>query len=179
MDSRPRTLTTSIMLVLTAAAASGDEPALQIAATTPVVELAPRARGRFVRLPSLDFEFNIRPDYPFDLQPESVTLSIADTRKSIGASQIAAQELASITLQVPAKQVAPIAAADFCRLDTDDSATASDAGTEITIPAALTAHASLRCSGGVDPLITYVTHALDVRIRCAPKETETAETGSD
>ena len=156
---------------------ASEEPAIEIRSSTPSVVLAPRTYGRFIRLPSLEIEFKVRPSCPRGSQPQSVTLSVADTRKSIGVENLTARQISTITLQVPGKQIAPIAAADFCRISDDDRSVFE--GRELTFADALTAHASLRCSADSDDSITYVSHALNVNIRCEEDDTEALQADSD
>ncbi len=166
-----------ITILLSVRVDASEEPTIEIASSTPSVVLAPRPYGRFIRLPSLEIEFSVRPSCPGDSQPQSVTLSVADTRKSIGVENLTARQIATITLQVPAKQIAPIAAADFCRISGDDGSVYE--GKELTFADALTAHASLRCSADSDDSITYVSHALNVKIRCEEDDTEALQADSD
>lgn len=154
-----------------------EEPTIEIASSTPSVILAPRTYGRFVRLPSLEIEFNLRMSCPADMQPQSVTLSVADTRKSITVDEISTRQIPTITLHVPGKQIAPIAAADFCRTGEDGLPVFE--GQELMFTDALTAHASLRCSADSDDSITYVSHAVDVKIRCEEDDAETLQADSD
>lgn len=154
---------------------AADAPVIIVSSNTPLVRMVPRTRGRFIRLPSLDFELTIETDCPPDLQPASVTLSIADTRATLAGEEIAAQPPAAVAIRVPAQQIAPLAAESFCRAHDDDT----DVEDVKTFPSALAAHASLRCADATGHAITYVTHPLDVAVSCEAEITDEEVPGGD
>lgn len=154
---------------------AADAPVINVSSNTPLVKMAPRTRGRFIRLPSLDFELTVEAVCPFGLQPQSVTLSIADTRMTLAAEDIAAQVAAPISITVPAAQIAPFAAETFCRSDDVDTQSAS----LVTFSSALAAQASLRCDDASNQAITYVSHPLDVSVSCEAEVPDEDMPGSD
>ena len=158
------------VLALTAAsamaapAAIAQEPSLELSASTPIVTLAPRAQGRFINLPELEFAFELQPDCPAEWQPESILLSIADTRASLRGGDINRDTLSPVVLKVPASQIAPVAAESFCRVDEANESIFETS--ELRLPETVTVHASLRCSADEKELIAYVSRSLDVTVRC-------------
>lgn len=157
---------------------AGEQPVLEIYSTTPTVRLEPRQTGRFVRLPTIEFEFRLKTDCPEALGLASVTVSVADTRNSFSGSGLAGDEAAPISLLVPASQLAPVAAEEFCRAD-EGEAPQNLLQTEEIFTQILTAQASLRCTGDNDEAIAYVSHALDVRLQCEHRQADDTQAGGD
>ena len=59
---------------------------LDVSANTPAVSVSTRPAGRnFMRLPDLEYEFVIDASCPTGQQPGAISISIADTRVSLGA----------------------------------------------------------------------------------------------
>ncbi len=173
-----RTFFTAISLVcccVGSGSLAADAPVIRVSSNTPLVKMVPRARGRFIRLPSLDFEFTVEAICPLGLQPQSVTVSIADTHMTLSAEDVAAQTPAPIAIAVPARQIAPLAAETFCRKNDSDT----EFGTVITFASALLAQASLRCADATDQTITYVTHPLDVSVSCEAEIPDEDEPGGE
>jgi hypothetical protein len=159
------------VVFLLAVAAAGPAVAkdfLSVVANSPAVPLAPRNPGRnFVRLPTLEYMFEIYTYCSDSRSPASLSLNVADTRKSLQASQIASDGPTEISLKIPANQIAPLVVEDFCIVEVqEDSDAISESQTQITIPAALSAQASLLCAGDEDKAITYVSSTLDVSLVC-------------
>ena len=166
-----------VVLILTAQSVADEQPQIGISASTPTVTLTPRAGGRFIDLPAMAFEFSLQPECPPDLQPASLTLSVADTRRSLRANDLLAESLASVTLEVPAGQLAPVATAGFCHADGTDET--SSESLILTIRDTLSAQASLRCAGDGAEKIAYVSQALNVTIVCDTTATDNAGTAGD
>lgn len=156
---------------------------LSVAANAPAVNIAPRNPGRnFVRLPTLEYEFEIHSRCTDSRTPESISLNVADTHESLQADKIANDGPTRISLRIPASQIAPLVVEDFCVVPgEDDDDAASEARSliqsQITIPAALSAQASLLCANGDDKAMTYVSRTLDVSLVCerSANDTEAAD----
>ena len=174
----PARLAILIVLVCAASASTAESNGigrLTISVDVPEVTLTPATEtGRnFIRLPSLEYSFSLRASCRGGSTPGSVSLSVADTRTAIPGAQIDEGEEALVALTVPARQIAPLPLDGFCGVATDDAGgTRSDeAGRErITVPAALSAQASVRCEDDTGEDITYVSKALDVTLVCEMPE---------
>ncbi|HWM30050.1 MAG TPA: hypothetical protein VNQ14_16425 [Woeseiaceae bacterium] len=175
----------ALLLVLYASAASADGSAvhrLAVGANRTSVTVVPQSPDRhFFELPSLDIVFRIEASCHKDWQPESLSLNVADSLVTRNASELLHNSHQQIALRIPAEQLAPIAIRNFCVIDGAAEGSGEDAGPpaggdsgntlEMTVSAALSAHASLRCSNGDEQKIIYVTEPLDVTLVCEePKD---------
>ncbi len=156
------------LLVTMAAGPALAKDFLSIAAKAPAVNLAPRDPGRnFVRLPTLEYQFEVHTQCSDSRSPESLSLNVADTRKSLQADKIVSNGPTEISLRIPASQIAPLVVEGFCVAPVEEGGDGiSEAPTKITIPAALSAQASLLCAGDEDKAMTYVSRTLDVSLVC-------------
>lgn len=151
---------------------------LLMTADTPVVNIERRSQEQnFLRLPALQYGFTLKSACVDGLKPVSIQLSVADTRKTLRGSDFQGDENGDtdieLTLSIPQEQIAPVAIKGFCVLPDEDLAV-HDARNEITIPAALSAQASLRCASESDEQIVYVSSALDVTLNCSEPAAEVA-----
>lgn len=155
---------------------------LSVAANAPVVNIAPRNPGRnFLRLPTLEYDFEIHTACAENRSPEILSLNVADTRKSLQADKIVNDGPTKISLRIPGNQIAPLAVEDFCIVAVPDDGdvtieSRSRTARRITIPAALSAQASLLCASDDEKAMTYVSRTLDVSLVCDDLE-EKAERG--
>ena len=118
------------------------EMTLIVAADTPSAEVTPRRAGRsFLRLPAIEYQFDLKAECDDNWSAESLRVSVADTHTALGAQQLV--EDASIRLRIPAKQIAPLVLEDFC--------VARDAEED-------------------ERKMTYATQSLDVDLVCARDE---------
>ena len=158
----------ALLLAVTAAGPAVGKDTLSVAAYAPAVPLEPRNSGRnFVRLPTLEYTFEIQTHCSESRSPESLSLNVADTRKSLGAEQIISDGPTEISLRIPASQIAPLVIEDFCVLElAGNGDTINELPARITIPAALSAQASLLCADDEDKAMTYVSRTLDVSLVC-------------
>jgi hypothetical protein len=132
---------------------------LEVEATAAIVQIEPLAVGRkLIRLPALEFELSIDAVCAPNSDAKSLSISVADTRKTISGEETAKISSAPIRFLVPARQVAPIAVYGFCPH--------SGKSSELLIRDAVTTHLSLRCLGADGHSITYASHGLDVLLRC-------------
>lgn len=144
---------------------------LLMTADTPVVNIERRSEEQnFLRLPTLQYGFTLKSVCADGLKPVSIQLSVADTRRTLRGGDIQGDENGDkdieLTLSIPQEQIAPVAIKGFCILPDEDLAE-TDARNEITIPAALSAQASLRCASETAEQIVYVSSALDVTLNCS------------
>jgi hypothetical protein len=133
---------------------------LSVHAEPAVATIARQAVGRrLIQLPELRFDLLIRTRCARGGLPESVSISVADTKKTISGEELLSAPSLETSVLVSSRQLAPIALQEFCVAD--DSAQQS-----LVVPTALTAHASLRCARGEERTIVYDAKALDVLINC-------------
>lgn len=153
--------------LITGGLATGKD-SLSIMADAPVVSVTPRDPGRnFLRLPALEYKFRVRTHCSDNRSPESLSLNVADSRLSIGGDEIIRDGTTEMSLRIPAGQIAPLAVENFCVVpDEDKREQEADAPTQVTIPAALSAQASLLCASDEDKTMTYVSRTLDVSLLC-------------
>jgi hypothetical protein len=166
----PGFVSVAFLLAITAAGPAAGKDSLVVAADAPLVALVPRDPGRhFVRLPTLEYKFEIRTHCSDGRSAESLSLSVADTRKSLPAREIISDGPTEIRLRIPASQIAPIVIEDFCIVQlAEDGDRTGEAPTQIVFPAALSAQASLLCAGDEDKAMTYASRTLDVSLVCEP-----------
>lgn len=140
-------------------AQSDDSAPLQINADTPVVEIGARTAGRnFMRLPSLTYRVDLVANCPIDLMPKAMSLSVADTRRSVGETDISGDQATSVTITIPVSQIGPVAVDGFCVADGEDEA--------LRIPAVLSLQASLLCASEEMSQMIYASKSLDVMLSC-------------
>ena len=143
-----------------------DEAALLVTPTTPDINVEIRAHDRYkIKLPGLQYAFRIEASCASGLMPDSMLLSVADTRKRISASDIQSD----IMINIPAGQIAPLTVEGFCLASSDSDQHKND---RVTVRGVLSAQASLLCSGENGQQITYASQALDVTLTCEVKRTE-------
>ena len=146
---------------------------IEISFETPTVSVEPRRPGRFgLRLPSLTYVLRLTSSCVEDWRPASVSVNIADSRRSFDAEQLSASDELSLELRVPANQIAPLRVETFCLDDKSAGTRANDEENEIKVSAALSVHASLLCASGGEESITYVSKPLDVILRCNAVHTD-------
>jgi hypothetical protein len=156
---------------------------LAVAAEVTAIAVPPQPPDRhFFALPSLDYVFRIKARCHSDWEPESLSLSVADSRVTRSATELEGKANLELELKVPAKQLAPIAMRDFCVIV---PAAEGSAATEppdwnhrttpgpgkMTIGAVMSVHVSLRCGLGDEQQTIYVSQPLDVTLTCAGPET--------
>lgn len=134
-----------------------------------------------MRLPTLEYVFEIRAKCSGGRMPKSISLNVADSRKSLAAGQISLDGPTELSLRVPAGQIAPLAVEDFCIADAgDDGKVDGIMQAELSVASALSAQASLLCEGEDGAAMTYVSRSLDVSLVCeAVSEEEEEDAGSE
>lgn len=154
-------------LFVVAGAPAAGKDSLSVTANAPTVAVAPRSPGRsFLQLPSLEYTFQVRAQCAGTRSAESLSLNVADSRTSISADQFAKDGPTEVDLIVPAGQIAPIVVENFCVVEEAAQAGQAAEPEQLTISAALSAQASLLCTGEQDQVMTYVSKSLDVFLQC-------------
>jgi hypothetical protein len=154
---------------------------IEISADVPTVTVTPRRAGRFgLRLPTLTYTLTLTAYCEENWRPASVSISIADSRKSLDAEQLEQATVLDLQLQVPSNQIAPVRIERFCIEDDQKEFQPGDTGDNkelagadentVIISAALSAQASLLCATDSEQSITYITKPLDVMLECSVPE---------
>ena len=146
--------------------------ALHVTADTPEIEVESRVAGRsFISLPSLSYALEVTQTCDAGLAPTSLSLSVADTRRTFGAEDLSEHALLTLDLTIPAGQIGPIALADFCISVTDTENEAGDrerrSNDKLRIPAVLSLQAALLCASESESRMVYASHSLDVALNCS------------
>lgn len=137
---------------------------LALSANTPEVSISTRPAGRnFMRLPALKYDFAVDASCGDGLSPESLSLSIADTRVTNSLNNDTGPRV-ELSVNVPASQIGPIAVDQFCSTDSTDSG--EDGHATLRVPAVLSAQAALMCFSESGNEMTYASESLDVLLRC-------------
>lgn len=148
------------------------ETVLKFSVDTPTAKVMPRSRERApLQLPDLEYQFRIDAVCRDDLSPASLSLAVADTRRTFNAEQIVAGALNDVRLVVPAVQLAPVVIANFCVAEGDAEHPVASISS-LTVHAALSAQASLLCIGDTDRSMKYASANLDVKLICESRNDE-------
>jgi len=154
-------LATSVLLSTRPAVAND----LFVSADTPEVTVSTRpASERSITLPTLNYEFTVSARCDAGLLPAALSLSIADTRVTLSAEELASEPPVSLLISIPESQIAPVTVENFCVHDADNGA--RDNGRKVRIPALLSAQVSLLCSNEMAKEMTYASEPLDVTVVC-------------
>ncbi len=146
------------------ATGTADETVLVVSSSTPDVNIKIRPSDRYsIRLPGLLYEFQLELGCEAGYEPDSVLLSIADTRKRFAVSEIQEESGDQFSMKIPASQIAPLSVEGFCL-------TSGDEGRRVTVRGILSAQASLLCSGVEDQQLIYASRSLDVTLSCNEDE---------
>jgi hypothetical protein len=146
---------------------------LQIDAEPAVAVLAVQQDGRsLVRLPDIGFRLGITAYCADGGQPESLSVTIADTQRTLRAEGLQDIGTIDISMRVPASQIAPLALQEFC---VDPAAE----GDSVLVTSALAVQVSLRCSRGNDQSIVFAAEPLDIRVDCIRSAVSATEPVAD
>ena len=174
-----------LLLVRPAAADDAAPDRLELAAQPPVVSVPATAPGgrRFVELPALEYRFEVEAACTGSRTPRSLSVSVADSRVALAGAALDGGAVRELVLTVPGRQLAPIALDDFCVVapaagedmpegyEAASSLTAASAPPRLlTVPAVVSAQASLVCGDDAGSRISYVTTPLAVTLACAADE---------
>ena len=169
MKTTPSTLHAACQILLFHAFPVLAESELLLTADTPTATVLPRGPERApLTLPELEFNFRIHASCSDDLEPASISLAVADTRRTFDSAQIASGESDAVSLRIPASQIAPVVIANFCVEANGDDPVVMPANEAppLIIRSALSAHASLLCAGESHQSMKYSSAALDVLLHC-------------
>ena len=143
---------------------------IEITADVPTVTVSPRQTGHTTtQLPDLTYRLSVTVDCETNWQPDSVSISVADSRASISAEELQAGGELDLQLRIPLNQIAPLRVEHFCF----DGGEVAISPNSITIPGVVSAQASLRCVTESTKSIMYVSKPLDVLLECAVPERAT------
>lgn len=169
MNSRLYPIVLPLFAAAIPASASDQAQAITVTVSPASVELTPAAGGRrFVNLPDLEYRLLLEPRCGDDTEVAGLSLSVADSRLTIAAEQLA-EPVIEAQLTVPAEQLAPLPVSGFCELP-EPGSPAPAIGDPLLIPAAASVQAALLCAGENQQRMTYSAAALDVELRCNPGE---------
>ena len=161
---------------LSASSSFGDDLAGQLVleSDAAVIEIPPQAPGlRLIHLPEISFAMQIEVRCGSDLLPESVSISVADTRVNLGSAELADQGIVQKTIRVPARQIAPLTIENFCIADDT-----TKVATPVQVRDALSAQVSLKCAAAGRQSMVYQTVALSVALTCRSPEDKLAKNQS-
>tara|TARA_B110000196_G_scaffold296840_1_gene287476 strand:- start:14 stop:577 length:564 start_codon:yes stop_codon:yes gene_type:complete len=163
-----RSALTIALIFLSASALSENTPELNIASVPAIVEIETRQGPReFIQLPTLRYDLEIQQECPADLKPANLSVSVADTRRTMSANELSEASALTMPLSIPRAQIAPVAIAGFCAAIGDDiHGTNSRGGDILGIKDVLSLQAALLCAGDTGSQIYYASIALDVELRC-------------
>ncbi len=154
-----------IIAVLTNVPPANADGQVIVAAQETAAIVEPRAASlKLVNLPAL--EFALRAAIRCKGDAISLTLSVADTFKTLGRDELAGKRAAEATLTVPARQLALAASSRFC-IDEDEEAV-----DELLVPGLATVHASLQCARDGAMSAHFASAPLQVRLNCARRPEE-------
>lgn len=125
--------------------------------SVPVARLA--AGNEYIALPALEFKLTIDAACPGGASVESLSVSVADTRRTLSGKNI--DGTVETTLSLPRWQSARLRIEDFCRQDDEPQGSES-----LVVADVFTARLSLRCALDEKHSIVYSTLPLDVRLQC-------------
>ena len=145
---------------------------VEIAAKETVAMVAPRAQSlRLINLPALTFL--LRAAIRCQGEPTSLTMSIADTYRTLGKEELMGQRAAEASLTVPAQQLALAATSRFC-IDGD-----TETSDKLLVPGITTAQASLVCASDTNTSVHYASTPLQISLTCDRGPEKTQEPASE
>lgn len=149
-----------------------DVDRLRIHAEPAAAVLTMQQGGRtLVKLPPLEFRLSISPYCAKGGRPESLSITIADTQRTLRGEDLQSEMSIDLSIRVPASQLAPFALREFC---VDPAAE----GESLMLTAALAAQVSLRCTRAEEQSIVFAAEPLDIRVDCI-RSTAEAEPAPD
>lgn len=133
---------------------------LSVDAQPAVAELTMQQGGRtLVNLPQLEFRLSIAPHCAAGGNPESLSVTIADTQKSLRGEDLQSTTSIDVSMLVSASQLAPFALREFC-------VDPASVGESLLLTAALAAQVSLRCIRAETQSVVFAAEPLDIRVDC-------------
>lgn len=127
------------------------------------IGLQPGGR-RLIRLPELEFALHISAYCGAGRTPESISVSIADSTRTISGEDLRGEDMPdSVSLdtsvRIAARQIAPLPIQGFCIAE-------NEAPQSLLVTTALTAQFSLRCVKDDERTIVFRARTLDVVLNC-------------
>ena len=132
------------------------------------VEILPRDGRRAIRLPQLDFPVRAKFNCADEAVAESLTISIADAYERYAPDDDA--DSLETVITVPANQIAPIAAGNFC-------ANGDGGREELLVSGVATAQLSLRCVAEENRSVSFASLNLRLRLVCKPDDDQDPSAG--
>jgi hypothetical protein len=176
MKSAKCVMAVSFLAMAAIAPANDSTPthSLSISPSTPRVDISVRNPGRtYIRLPTLEFTFDIAANCSALFSPQSVSLNIADSRETISIDESAGRVAdVQLGLNVPAKQLAPLVVENFCVApvsdDNQDDARQHDFsnGGNMIVRSVLSVQAALLCVNEDEQEMVYQSRPLDITLVC-------------
>lgn len=161
---------TALLLLFASAQSNADEASLRVTPTTPAISITLREHDRLaIELPELQYEFQVEARCAPGLAPDSMMLSVADTRKRVAISDTQPASDSGISMSIPAAQIAPLSVEGFCVNARDRERSPQES---VTVRGVLSAQASLVCSDEDGQQITYASQSLDVTLACEEEPPE-------
>lgn len=145
---------------------------LLVHAEPAVASIRPHSgKRKLIRLPELEFPLHISAHCGAGRAPESISVSIADSNKTLSGEDLGAEDLAvSVSLdtsvRIASRQIAPLAIHEYC-------ITGNETQQPLLVTTALTAQVSLRCVKEDERTIIFRAQALDVVLNCETGTTST------
>ena len=149
-------------------------PVVQHAPAEATIDRQPAGR-RLVTLPGIEFPLRVQPACAPGLTLDSLSISIADTRRTYRAADFDEEAVIETTLRIPRRQAGPLGIDGFCASDT----TMDDGPSTAHVADAYTASVSMRCANDATQSVVYDTLALDITLRCAATESDAAADESE
>lgn len=145
-----------------------DVDRLRVHADPAVAVLPLQQDGRnLIRLPGIEFHLHLAPYCAYSGKPESLSITIADTRRTLREEDLQAAQTIDAAVLIPASQLAPFALQGFCV----DPASEGDS---TLISAALAAQVSLRCGRRSESSVVFAAESLDIRVDCVRSAADAA-----
>ncbi len=151
-------------LILAASTAESDAIGRLIVRAQPaIVEIDPLPAGRrLVSLPNIEFVLMVEPQCAAPASAESISISVADTRKTEQVSNFADDASIEMILKIPSRQSGRLAVDTFCQ----HGEYPLSGPQELLVRDAFTAQLALRCTSDGMQAIVYAVQRLDVSLRC-------------
>ncbi len=119
------------------------------------------------QLPSLDLTLRAVFNCPADTTADSLTVSISDTHRRYDLGKDTETTSLEASLHVPAGQIAPVTAPDFCLHDEP----VDNHG--LTLPGVATAQVSLRCRDDADvSSVHFASVVIPLRLHCLAERSQ-------
>jgi len=145
---------------------------LTVQALEAVAQITPHAAGqRQIYAPKMSFSIQTRFACRGNAVPVLLSIGIADTLYRYAPA--AGERSLLATVDVPARQIAPINTGDFCVAGRDG------VGNDLLLPGVATAQVSLRCDVSAPPVLQSTSVPLPLRLTCAPAEGQDDSVAAD